>query len=137
MRRFLSVLLLMVLFCPAVFSETAEADLDLTALSGTLLTDRLAEIRADPKTYAGKTLRVRGQYYAMAAGEDVQHSLIVCDECHCTEVGITIVAGAETEMIWPENNTRIEIIATVESYENSAGVLSSRLVVSLLLPQSP
>ena len=137
MRRFLSVLLLMVLFCPAVFSETAEADLDLTALSGTLLTDRLAEIRADPKTYAGKTLRVRGQYYAMAAGEDVQHSLIVCDECHCAEVGITIVAGAETEMIWPENNTRIEIIATVESYENSAGVLSSRLVVSLLLPQSP
>ena len=135
MKQFLSVLLLMILFCAAVFSEAAEVDLDLTALSGTLLTDRLAEIRADPETYAGKTLRVRGQYYAMVSGGDVQHSLIVCDECHCTEVGITMVAGAETEMVWPENNTRIEITAAVESYVNSAGILTARLVVSSLLPQ--
>ena len=135
MKRFLSVLLLMILFCSAVFSEAAEVDLDLTALSGTLLTDRLAEIRADPETYAGKTLRVRGQYYAMVSGGNVQHSLIVCDECHCTEVGITMVAGAETEMVWPENNTRIEITAAVESYVNSAGILTARLVVSSLLPQ--
>ena len=135
MKQFLSVLLLMILFCSAVFSEAAEVDLDLTALSGTLLTDRLAEIRADPETYAGKTLRVRGQYYAMVSGGNVQHSLIVCDECHCTEVGITMVAGAETEMVWPENNTRIEITAAVESYVNSAGILTARLVVSSLLPQ--
>ena len=135
MKRFLSVLLLMILFCFTVFSEAAEVDLDLTTLSGTLLTDQLAEIRADPETYAGKTLRVRGQYYAMVSGGDVQHSLIVCDECHCTEVGITMVAGAETEMVWPENNARIEITAVVESYENSAGIFSARLVVSSLLPQ--
>ena len=135
MKRFLSVLLLTIFCSAAVFAETAEVDLDLTGLSGTFLTDRLTEIRSDPETYAGKTLRVRGQYYATESGGSTQHSLIVCDECHCTEVGITMVAGAETEMVWPENNTRIEITAAVESYVNSAGILTARLVVSSLLPQ--
>ena len=135
MKRFLSVLLLTVLLSVVVFAETADVDLDLTRLSGTLLTDRLAGIRADPETYAGKTLRVCGQYYAMESGESIQHSLIVCDECHCTEVGITMTGGPEAEILWPENNTRIEITATVEAWINSAGILSARLVVSSILPR--
>ena len=136
MKRFFSLLILLILCCgTAAFAETAETDFDLTALSGTLLTDKLAEIRANPEVYAGKTLRVYGQYYAVESGESLQHSLIVCDECHCTEVGITMVGGEDAEIVWPENNTRIEINAAIESYENSFDVLSSRLVVLSLLPR--
>ena len=47
MKRFLSILFLGLLLCTAAYAESAEV-LDLTALSGNMLTDRLSEIRANP-----------------------------------------------------------------------------------------
>ena len=136
MKQLLTVLLL-VCCLTAVFAETAskpEPDLDLTDLSGSLLMDRLSEIRSDPETYAGYTGRVRGQYYGQDSEDEVRRSLIVCDTCHCAEIGIALAAAEGTEISWPENNQTVEITATVEVYETSAGELSARLAVISMIP---
>ena len=136
MKRFLAVLLLMICCYTAAFAETAsEPDLDLTVLSGHLLMNTLSEICSDPADYAGWTVRVRGQYYSHASGEEIRHTLIVTDcGTYCSEIGIAMVAAEGAEISWPENNQVMEITAVVEPFETSAGGQSVRLAVVSVLP---
>lgn len=128
MKRFLSILFLGLLLCTAAYAESEEV-LDLTALSGNMLTDRLSEIRSNPEEYAGRTLRIRGKYYGYDTEEGMYRSLIVCDSCNCSEVGITLTEAEGAELSWPEINQSIEIAGTVELYDTSFGTKSARLAV--------
>ena len=136
LRRTLSCFLALMLFFStgtAAFSEAAapgEPDLDLTALSGTVLLNRLAEIQEDPDTYAGLLIRVRGQYYAAADPDgNLRRSLIVCDSCQCSEIGIQLSTDPESEFSWPEINSSVEILGEAEPYVTPAGIPSVRLSV--------
>ena len=129
---------LILLFCLCMLSigiaEGTGADIDLTALSGDVLADRLAEIRGNPEAYAGMTVRVQGQHYGWEAEGESRHSLIVCGSCMCTEVGITLFPAGDAGLDWPENNRQMIVTGTVEMYENSLGVPTARLAVFSVEP---
>lgn len=125
-------LIMALLAWSAVGAETPEVDLDLSPLSGNILLNRLEEIRDDPESYAGRTIRVRGKYFAMLSGDSVRHTLIVCDSCLCAEIGIGMTAAAGYEIAWPEDNQSVDILATVEIFETDAGRKTARLAVSSL-----
>ena len=114
--------------------EDAEGtDLDLTNLIGDPLLKRLTDMCAEPEIWDGQTLRVRGQYFALPSGEDVRRTLIVCDSCQCSEIGILLVAEEGAEDIWPENLQNVETAGTLEKYETSVGTASLRLRVFELI----
>ena len=134
-------LFLCLLLSAAVLAESAPelpdgsapvVDLDLTALSGTPLLDRLSEIRANPADWQGQTLRVRGKYYGHSDDSGLRHSLIVCDTCQLAEIGITMLPAEDADIIFPENNVVVEITARVEPFETAYGTVISRLVVFFL-----
>ena len=131
-KRCILFLMLVMLVWSAAGAEAPEVDLDLSPLSGNILLNRLEEIRDNPESYAGQTIRVRGKYFALLSGDSVRHTLIVCDSCQCTEIGIGLVSAAGYEIAWPENNRSVEITATVEIFETDAGRKTARLAVSLL-----
>ena len=136
-KPFLSILLtaIFISICAVAFAESPEADLDLAVLSGNLLTDRITEIRDDPAAYAGKTVRIRGQYYASSADAEVQRSLIVvCTTSSCVEVGLRLAPAEDTELAWPDINREIEVLGTLETYETAFGTLGIQVAVHTLLP---
>ena len=134
-RCFLVILSAAVLLCGSSFADIPEVDLDLTMLSGNLLTDSIAAIREDPEAYAGRAVRIRGQYYASSAGAEVQRSLIVvCSTSSCVEVGLRLAPAEGTVLTWPEVNSEMEITGTLEIYDTAFGTLGIRVAVHSLLP---
>ena len=134
LKRFLVTLLVASLFCGTAFAEIPEVDLDLTVFSGNLLTDSIAAIREDPEAYAGRTVRIRGQYYAASAGTEVQRSLIiVCSTSSCVEVGLRLAPAEGADLTWPQINSEIELTGILETYETAFGTLGIRVAVHSLL----
>ena len=135
-RRILIVLLLLSLLpIAAVCSEQADlppVDLDLTGTGGNLLIDQLSEIQFDPASWAGKILRVRGQYYLDQSEDSPRHMLIVSDcATYCSEVGLLMVPAEGAGLLWPEASQEIEVVARVESYQTSWGDRSCLSVLSV------
>lgn len=133
-RLFCLLVLLICALTPA-FAETGtpEVRLDLTGTSGHILIDRLGEIRNSPDGWDGIVLRVRGEYYAEESENGTRRSLIVTD-CldHCSEIAFQLVPDEGAEIIWPEINREIDIIARVEVYETAYGNRSRLAVCSLI-----
>ncbi len=136
-RLFLILLAGIMLFSAAAAetadtTETAEVELDLTELTGSLLIARLSEIKADPWPMEGRSLRVIGQYYE----DETRRALIVhnCGLSACEEVGLTLIAPEDAEFEWPEVNSQVIVTATLEPFDTEWGTPSARLILLSLSP---
>lgn len=136
MKRLCLMILISVLLMTGSLAEEASIDLDLTAFTGNILTDKVSDIRSNPASYDGMTVRIRGQYYAYGTEPDMDRSLIVCENSCCLEVGMKLLPADGADPVWPENNQVIEIVGTVESYETATGNIASRLRVLSVNPAS-
>lgn len=139
MKRFAALILLALFFCTSSCAEDLDVDYDLTLLSGNILMNAASEIQSSPALYAGKTIRLQGQFY-VSVSEDQTRQSIILSECSgntCREIGMKLVPAEGFDPVWPENNAFIEITASIQEAESAYGtkipvlhVLSVRAVSS-------
>lgn len=96
-------------------------DVDLTKLSSTMVYGEVFNMMSEPESYAGKTIKARGQYYANYYEPTSQyyHFVIIQDAAACCAQGLEFVWLGEHAYPedYPKDNTLIEIAGVWESYE--------------------
>lgn len=101
-------------------SGDISVDVDLTALSSTMVYAEVYNMMTEPESYIGKAIKIRGLYYATYYEPTKQyyHFVVIQDATACCAQGL--------EFIWlehvypndfPEDETEIEITGVWESYE--------------------
>lgn len=107
--------------------ETANEDgidVDLSKMSGTMAYAEVYNMMVYPEEYIGKTIRIRGPYYA-AYVEDTglyYHYVIITDALACCESGIEIIWDHNEHVYpdeYPENLTEVEATGIFNTYEEN------------------
>ena len=133
MKKYLSILLILCLISTLtvwyLYRETPVAqeaqrahaaggvDVDLTALSSTMVYAELFNIYSNPDRYMGKVIKARGSYspFYYQEGDKYYHYLIIADAGGCCEQGLEfILSGGRA---YPEAKTGIELIGVFAGYE--------------------
>ncbi|MGL5437946.1 MAG: hypothetical protein ACRDBO_21635 [Lachnospiraceae bacterium] len=97
-------------------------DVDLTGLSATMVYAEVYNMMVYPENYLGKTVKIKGQYYA-AYIEDQDayyHYVIIADALACCESGIEIIWDNNEHEYpdeYPDNLTEVEVVGTFSMYE--------------------
>lgn len=104
--------------------NTDTADYDLTTMSSDLVYAFVYQLMADPETYVGKTIRMKGAYYASYyenTGRYYQFCIIK-DAMACCSQGIEFIWDDGSHVYpdeYPEVNTEIVVKGTFETYHES------------------
>jgi hypothetical protein len=107
-------------------SKTADqeddgVDVDLTALSSTMVYGEVYNMMMEPERYIGQTIKMRGLYYSNFYESTGQHYhfVIVQDATACCAQGLEFVWIGEHVYPddYPENESEIEIAGVWEGYE--------------------
>lgn len=118
-------------------SSTAEGvDVDLTALSSTMVYSEVYNMMVAPDKYIGKTVRMRGQF---ALYEDTESSAryfacIIADATACCSQGLEFVLTGEHTYPkdYPELGSEITVTGIFELYEEN-GLQYCRLANATIL----
>jgi len=95
-------------------------DLDLTMLSSTLAYGEAINIISNPKDYAGRTIKIRGPYYAdYQQTGSATHYVIVSDETSCCRQGLRFIWDGMHKYPedYPYENAQIELVGEYKTYE--------------------
>ena len=124
----LAMVLLTACSAPADDSQSAAGakqppavDLDLSALSGTVVYSQVNHMVTDPSSWLGKTIRMAGYYsaYEDTARGVVYHACVIPDAMACCAQGIEFVCAGERT--WPDEypaeGTDITVTGRFASYE--------------------
>ncbi len=109
-------------------SETSlvSVDLDLTALSSTMVYGEVFNMMVEPDSYVGKTIRMRGLYYASYydVTEQYYHFVIIQDATACCAQGLEFLWTGEHTYPddYPENETKVEVTGVWERYEEDGEI---------------
>ena len=103
--------------------ETADlsVDVDLTALSSTMIYAEVYNIMTNPDDYMGKTIKMTGPYNASYYDETglYYHYVVVEDAASCCQQGLEFVWNGEHTYPddYPESNSKIEVVGVFCSYD--------------------
>lgn len=97
--------------------ETAEADIDLTQLSKTMVYSELYNMLMNPRDYTGKSVKLKGAYYASFSEESNMycHNVLVSDVSACCEAGIRFIWDNDEHEYpdeYPVNMSEVEVTGT-------------------------
>ena len=96
-------------------------DVDLTVLSSTMIYAEVYNIMATPDDYIGKTIKMRGPYYASYYDDTEQyyHYVIISDAAACCAQGMEFVWNGDHVYPddYPEDNTIVEVVGVFGEYE--------------------
>ena len=101
---------------PAPEKISAEVvDVDLTALSATMVYSAVFDIVENPAAYRGKTIKIRGTYFAMhdPAKDEYHHSCVIWDATACCMQGMEFELADKN---YPPNETEITLIGKFDVY---------------------
>ena len=101
---------------PAPEKISAEVvDVDLTALSSTMVYSAVFDIVEKPAAYRGKTIKIRGTYFAMhdPAKDEYHHSCVIWDATACCMQGMEFELADKN---YPPNETEITLIGKFDVY---------------------
>lgn len=104
-------------------SDTAigGVDVDLTALSSTMVYAEVYNMTTSPDDYMGKTIKMSGPYYASFYDEtdSYYHYVIIEDAAACCQSGLEFIWNGEHNYPndYPTENTKIEVSGVFGSYE--------------------
>ena len=102
-------------------AAAAGVDVDLTAMSSTMVYAEVYNMLMDPGLYMGKTVRMSGPYYASYYDETGKyyHYVIIEDATACCQQGMEFIWNGDHvyPSDYPEDFTRIEVTGTFEYYE--------------------
>lgn len=101
--------------------DAGEVDVDLTALSATMVYAEVYNMMTAPEAYMGKTVKMRGQYYASyyEVTDNYYHYVIIADATACCQQGIEFIWNGDHQypQDYPDDNTQIEVTGIFGSYE--------------------
>ena len=127
MKKLLVILTLLALLsalagCGADASEQAAnaVDVDLTALSTTMLYSEVSNMNQTPENYMGKTVKIRGTYnyyHDPNSGNDYFNCL-VSDATACCSAGIEFVLTDDYSFPddYPQQDAQICVMGTFDTY---------------------
>lgn len=96
-------------------------DVDLTALSSTMVYAEVYNITFYPERYLGKTVKMRGKYYAGYYEETGKyyHYVMIEDAAECCQQGLEFIWNGEHTYPedYPVDGTEVEVIGTFGTYE--------------------
>ena len=104
-------------------SSDAESgvDVDLTALSSTMVYAEVYNIMVSPDKYIGKTVKMRGSYYASYYDETGKyyHYVIIEDAAACCQQGLEFIWNGDHTYPedYPADGTEVEVVGTFDTYE--------------------
>ena len=102
--------------------ETATAiDVDLTAMSSTMVYAEVYNILTNPDEYFGKIIKMSGPYYASYYDVTGQfyHYVIIEDAAACCQQGLEFIWSGKHNYPddYPEDNVKIEVAGAFEQYD--------------------
>ncbi len=98
-------------------------DVDLTALSSTMVYAEVFNIMMQPDSYVGKRIKMGGAYNSQyLAEEDAQvHFVVIADATACCAQGLEFRLSADPAPVYPDDypaaNTYVEVTGTFGIYE--------------------
>ena len=118
-------------------ADTSAVDLDLTALSSTVIYAQVYGMLTEPEDYLGKTVKVAGNYAAFQDEQTgaVYTACMVADALACCSQGIEFVPAGDWRFPedYPELGAAITVQGTFSSYEDG-GQTYIRLTDAVLEP---
>lgn len=100
---------------------TPGVDVDLTALSSTMVYAEVYQMMMEPESYVGKTVKMRGNYYAnfYEGTQRYYHFAVIADATACCSQGLEFLwQGTHSyPEDYPAEQAEIEITGVFESYE--------------------
>lgn len=96
-------------------------DYDLTSMSGDMVYAVVYQLMVNPKEYVGKTIKMRGNYYAtyFEPTEKFYHYTMIEDAAACCAQGIEFVWDDGSHVYpeeYPKDKTEIEVVGVFETY---------------------
>lgn len=105
----------------AATEPPVKIDLDLSAMSGTVIYSQIYNLMCDPEPYMGKVIKIAGQYngFRDEVSGNVYHACVIPDATACCTQGIEFVRpdGYSWPADYPENGTGIVVTGRLEKYE--------------------
>lgn len=108
-------------------------DVDLTQMGSDMVYATVYQMRAEPKEYEGKKVRVQGAYYAAWYEEEKKYyfGVIIKDALACCSQGMEFELKNPDSIRpgkYPLDDTEVQITGTFETYtDKSSGILYCRL----------
>lgn len=99
---------------PTVSAQPAgDGDVDLTAMSSTMVYAEVSNMMWEPERYLGRTVKLRGEYvvYHDEENDEYYHAVIITDALACCAQGLEFVWSGEHTYPddYPEDGAEIEI----------------------------
>jgi hypothetical protein len=130
-KRFLWLALCFLCAAASACSTKTEAagsggiDVDLTALSSTMVYGEVFNMMQNPDDYVGKTIKANGPYYASFFPEtgEYYHFVIVRDATACCQQGLEFKVDGNPELAYrypedfPTDETLVELVGVYNAYE--------------------
>ena len=121
-------------------AESVPVDLDLSAMSGTVVYAQVYNMMVEPQAWLGKMIRMAGyyNYYDDQEHGIVYHACIIPDATACCAQGIEFVWAGEHAWPdeYPEIGTDIVITGRLEMYEENGSKYLHLVDADLILAQS-
>ena len=108
---------------PGTAAETAKVDIDMSAMSGTVVYSQIYNLVTDPTPYLGKVIKLAGLYTVYEDKEtgNVYHACIIPDATACCTQGIEFVRpdGYNWPADYPEDGSSIVVTGRLETYDEN------------------
>lgn len=112
-----------------------EVDIDLTTLSSTMIFAQVSQIMEDQSSYAGQTIRMKGNLVVTTNPQDQSHffNVVVMDAMACCAQGFEFVL-ADKEAVYPDDypelNAEVTVVGEFEIYDSlpQYGIFNGRLI---------
>ncbi len=122
MKRMLLLLLCLSLLlagCGGSDGAKTGVDVDLTAMSSTVVFGEVSSMVYEPENYIGKTVRMAGTFNVVESGEIRYFSCLIADATACCKQGLEF--ELREPRTYPEEYPRfgaeITVVGTFETYE--------------------
>ena len=94
--------------------KDGEVDYDLTVMGADMVYATVYQMMIDPKSYIGKSFKIRGNYYSSSKDKDVYyHFCMIKDAAACCAQGLELL-WADEKMNRHENCPEEDALVTVE-----------------------
>lgn len=130
MKKLLLIVLALALICgagagcsdkAAPVAAASAIDLDLTAMSSTMVYAEVYNMMSNPDDYMGKVIKMSGPYYASYYDETglYYHYVIIEDATACCQQGLEFVWNGEHSYPadYPDEKTPIEVTGVFGKYD--------------------
>ena len=118
-------------------ARSGEVDMDLTGLSGTILSAQLFNITDNPSFYVGQTMRIQGQFFSYDFDGNYFTNIIVSqDVAGCCVEGMEFVWDDRVHVFpddYPEQDANIEVVGVYSTFEENGRVFYYLAVDDLVI----